>query len=116
MAVIVTLVWGFKRLWLSLGIGQPVTTKFKLMEGFVLNKKTKILITFILSFVITYLIVGYYKNTMLVRIDWVKDVTIWNKLAWYYGYTFLSNLFPSLFLSIIITSIYYLVAKKKGKK
>jgi hypothetical protein len=84
--------------------------------GFGLNKKTKVIITFILSFIITFFIVGYVKYAMFVAIDWVEGVTIWNKLNWYYGYNFISNFFPALFLAIIITSIYYLLFRKKVKK
>ena len=80
-----------------------------------MNKKTKVLITFILSFVITFIIVVYIKNTVFARIDWVKDVTIWGKLHWYYVYTFWANFFPALFLSIIITFVYYLLGRNKVK-
>ena len=74
------------------------------------------LLNFVLDFIISFIIVGYVKNGMIVTVDWVADVTIWSKLKWYYGYNFIPNLFPSLILAIISISIFYLVARRKVKK
>lgn len=71
-------------------------------------------IILIIAFIFSFTIVGYVKNEMMVKIDWVAGANIWSKLKWYYGYNFFSNLFPSLILAIIIIFISYLIARKKA--
>ena len=75
-----------------------------------------LLIKFVISFIISFTIVGYIKNGFMIKVDWVAGATIWSKLKWYYGYNFIPNLFPSLILAIISLFIYYLVARKKVNK
>ena len=69
-------------------------------------------IKFTISFIISFIMVGYVKNGFMVEIDWVAGATIWSKLKWYYVYNFISNLYPSLILSIISVFIYSLVTRK----
>lgn len=68
-----------------------------------MNKTKKVVITFIISFIVSYLIVGYVKNGTAIK--WVEDITIWGKLRWYYILTASSNILPSVILSIISTCI-----------
>lgn len=68
-------------------------------------KAKKVIITFIISFIVSYLIVGYAANSMFVGIKWVENITIWDKLKWYYIFTAPSNILPTLILSIISTCI-----------
>lgn len=63
------------------------------------------IITFILYIIIAYLIVGFLKNGFLVGIKWVEDVTILDKLREYYIRTAVSNIIPTLILSVIIASL-----------
>lgn len=70
-----------------------------------MNKKTKVIITFVLSFIIAFFIVGYIKNTMFVAIHWVEGVTIWDKFREYYIRTFSANIIPSFIIAIIFTII-----------
>lgn len=70
-----------------------------------MSKIAKILITFIVSFVIAYLIVGYVNNGMFVRIHWVEDITIWRKMRWYYIINYPINVIPSLVIAGITTVI-----------
>jgi hypothetical protein len=75
-----------------------------------------LLIKFVISFVISFIIVGYIKNGFMIKVDWVAGATIWSKLKWYYVYNFMSNLFPSLILAILVFLIYYFTVRKKLKK
>jgi hypothetical protein len=68
-------------------------------------KAKKVIITFIISFIVSYLIVGYAVNSMFVGIKWIEDITIWGKLREYYVRTASSNILPALILSIISTCI-----------
>lgn len=79
-----------------------------------MNKKTKVIITFILSLIISFFIVGYIKNTMFVAIDWVKGVTIWDKFREYYLRTFSANIIPSFVIAIISTSVISFVNRNRS--
>ncbi len=68
-------------------------------------KAKKVIITFIISFIVSYLIVGYAANSMFVGIKWIENITIWDKLKWYYIFTAHINILPTLILSIIATCI-----------
>ncbi|MNM50357.1 hypothetical protein [Clostridium intestinale] len=68
-------------------------------------KAKKVIITFIISFIVSYLIVGYAANSMFVGIKWVENITIWGKLKEYYVRTASFNIVPTLILSIIATCI-----------
>lgn len=70
-----------------------------------MEKRIKVFITFIISFVIAYLIVGYIKNGMFVGIKWEESVTIWDKLKEYYVRTASTNIIITLIISIIPTLI-----------
>lgn len=63
-----------------------------------LNLTIKVLVTFIIS----YVIVGCVKNGIMFRIDWIVNVSIWSKLKMYYYYSFISNLLPTIILTVII--------------
>jgi len=78
-----------------------------------MHKKIKVIITFVLSFIIAFFIVGYIKNTMFVAIDWVKGVTIWDKFREYYIRTFSSNIIPSFVIAVIFTIIMIFINTKK---
>lgn len=64
-------------------------------------------------FVITYLVVGYIRNEVFVAIDWVDNVTIWQRLNEYYIRTFFGNLIITSILSAIPISI--VIGKRKIK-
>ena len=78
-----------------------------------MRKILKVSITFIISFVIAYLIGGYLKNTMFVSIHWVEDVTVYDKLREYYIRTASSNVILSFIIAMIPTAIVGLSKKKK---
>lgn len=73
----------------------------------------RVVFTFILSLIISYLIIGYLNSNLFVVIDWIEGVTIVDKLREYYIRTFSSNIALSLPLSLILT---YLVYKKTKNK
>lgn len=79
-----------------------------------MNKKTRVLKTFIFSFIISYFVVGYIKNTMFVAIDWVEGVTIWSKFREYYIRTFSENIIPSFIIAIISTIIISLINRNRS--
>lgn len=70
-----------------------------------MNKITKVIITFIISFIIAYFFVGYVINTMFVAIHWIEDVTILDKLREYYIRTFSINIMPAFTIATISTII-----------
>lgn len=79
-------------------------------------KTKKVIITFIVSFIVSYLIVGYVKNGMFVGIKWDEDITIWDKLREYYIRTASTNILPSGILASIATCIinyHYKQAREK---
>jgi hypothetical protein len=51
-----------------------------------MNKRTKAIITFIISFIIALLIVTIvgYVNHIFVAIDWVENVTLMQKISGYF--------------------------------
>lgn len=73
--------------------------------------KKKIIICSIVL-VITYLVVGYIRNEVFVAIDWVDNVTIWQRLNEYYIRTFFGNLLITSILSFIPISL--LIRNKKA--
>jgi len=79
-----------------------------------MNKRTKAIIIFIISFIIAFFIVGYIKNTMFRAICWVAGVTNWDKFREYYIRTFLDNIIPSFILAIISTSILCFAGRNKS--
>ena len=66
-----------------------------------LNKK--VILTFIISLIISYLIIGYLGSNLFVSIHWIENVTLADKLKEYYIRTFPSNISLSLPLSLIIS-------------
>lgn len=66
-----------------------------------MSKSAKVIITFIVSFLIAYLIVGYVLNAMFVAIDWVEGATIWSKLREYYVRNAGRNFIPALVIALI---------------
>lgn len=78
-----------------------------------MNKGLKAVITFGVFFMLAFFLVGYVKNNFGVTIDWVDDVTIWDKLRWYYVSTFYSNILPSFVGAIIFTGIYCMLNRSK---
>lgn len=70
-----------------------------------MKKIANIIITFIISFIITYLIIGYVVNNFGVIIDWVPEVTTWDKLREYYIRTAPFYIKPTIIIAIIATII-----------
>ena len=68
-----------------------------------INKKR--IITFIISLIILYPIVGYLKYNIGVAIHWVENVTIIQKLNEYYIRTFWDNIIISSVIAIVPTLI-----------
>ncbi|MFL0270159.1 hypothetical protein [Candidatus Clostridium radicumherbarum] len=81
-----------------------------------MRKKTKVIITFIISLIIAFFLVGYTRNSMFVKIDWVAGATIWDKFREYYIRTFSSNILPSLIIALIPTFILFTVHRTKVNK
>ena len=70
-----------------------------------LNKK--VILTFIISLIISYLIIGYLGSNLFVAIDWIDGVTLADKLREYYIRTFGSNISLAFPISLIPTYIVY---------
>lgn len=75
-----------------------------------LNKK--VILTFIISLIISYLIIGYLSSNLFVNIHWIESVSLYDKLREYYIRTFLSNISFALPISLIIS---YITFKKTNK-
>lgn len=73
----------------------------------------KIIGTFISSLIVSYLIVGYAKSTMLVSIHWAEEATVFDKLKEYYIRTFAINIIPSIIIALISTITIVDIYKKK---
>ena len=69
----------------------------------IINKKR--IITFIISLIILYPIVGYLKSNVGVAIHWVENVTTIQKLNEYYIRTFWDNIIIASVIAIIPTLI-----------
>jgi len=61
------------------------------------------------------MIVGYVLNEMLVTIDWIDDVTIWQKLQEYYIRNMSRNFFPAIILAALLTATVSKIIKIKRK-
>jgi len=81
-----------------------------------MSKTMKTTITFIVTFIISYLFFGYFKSNMGVSIHWIPEVTIWDKFREYYIRTFYINIFPSIIMAIFLTSIISIICKVIGKR
>lgn len=79
-------------------------------DALLLNKK--VILTFIISLIISYLIIGYLGSNLFVSIDWIENVTLADKLREYYIRTFSYNISFSLPISLIIS---YITFKKTNK-
>jgi hypothetical protein len=75
--------------------------------------KPKSISTFPITLVISYLIVGYIRNTMFIVIDWVPGATIWGKLYVYYIWSFTSNAPATLIVALISTIVISIYIKRK---
>ncbi|MDD7794144.1 hypothetical protein [Clostridium sp. 'White wine YQ'] len=75
----------------------------------------KVIITFISSLIITYLIVGYVKSTVFAAIHWIEGVTIWDKLREYYIRTFDQNIIPAIILAVLLTAFIMYVGRKRNR-
>jgi hypothetical protein len=85
-----------------------------------MSRSQKILLTFIVSFVLGYLLFGYFLNAMIIRYDWLDKsnpllhVSEWQKLRVYYIETWFLNVIPAaLFTAIPVTVAAYLTSKKR---
>ena len=77
-----------------------------------MTKHKPILAFFGASLLASYLVVGYFTNTMLIAIDWVETVTIWHKVYQYYIVTFTYNIIPTLILSVVAPLLFALLWRK----
>jgi hypothetical protein len=77
-----------------------------------MNKLLKTILTFLISFFVTYLIVGYIANNVFAHIRWSENATALDKLREYYIRTFPVNFIPALILAIIPTA---LIMRRNGK-
>ncbi|MBS5883548.1 hypothetical protein [Clostridium sp.] len=77
--------------------------------------RKSIIITFIISFIISYLFVGYVFNAMFVGIKWVEDITIWMKLREYYIRPLFNNTILATLLSTFITFIINVIFRNRKK-
>lgn len=75
-----------------------------------------IIVTFLVSLLATYLLVGYCKNAVLTKIHWVANVTVRQKLREYYIRTFPENIIPTLIIAAIPTILVFAVTVFKRKK
>jgi hypothetical protein len=75
-----------------------------------MNKKAKVIITFIISFCIAFLIVGYFSNIFTVKIHWITSVTAWMKAEYYFKVYSVNALIAALIA--IIPAIGMLIAYK----
>lgn len=77
-----------------------------------MNKVEKVIITFIISFLISYIIFGYLKSNFAVAIHWVPEATMWDKLREYYIRTFSFNILPATLMAIVATFVIRHVKRK----
>ena len=77
----------------------------------VINKK--VILTFIIYFIISYLFIGYLNSNLFVAIHWVEDVTLTDKLREFYVRTFVDNISLALPISLILTYISFKESKRK---
>jgi len=77
-----------------------------------MTKKSKTVITFIVSFIIAFFIVGYLTNTVFRQISWIEGATVWQKFKEYYIRTFSSHSVPAFVIALIPTVIIGLLGKK----
>ncbi|MBK1812134.1 hypothetical protein JHL18_16040 [Clostridium sp. YIM B02505] len=71
-----------------------------------MNKQIRILLTFIITSIVTYLIVGYISNNVFVQIHWDENAMFSDKLREYYIRTFSINIIPTLILATISTTLF----------
>lgn len=70
-----------------------------------MNKRTKTILTFIISIIISYVVVGYLGNNIFAQIHWDESATLLDKFREYYIRTFSVNIIPALILAIITTAL-----------
>ncbi|GFZ32968.1 hypothetical protein CSC2_34940 [Clostridium zeae] len=77
-----------------------------------MNKQVRIFLTFIITFLISYLIVGYIANNVFAQIHWDESATFLDKLKEYYIRTFSINIIPTLIFAAISTTLLTKKAKR----
>lgn len=79
-----------------------------------MSKTKHLILTFIISFTGSYLLVGFYRGLQM-RIDWVGNHTIWDILNEYYIRSAADNIILSLALTLLVVSILLSINKIKRK-
>lgn len=79
-----------------------------------MNRKIQVITTFILSLIISFLVVGYIRNIMFVEIDWVNGVTLWDKFRVYYFDNLFSDSIPSLIIAVALTGIIRFISRSRN--
>lgn len=81
-----------------------------------MSKRAKVIIIFIVSVIVAFFLVGYIRNTVFVKIDWINGATTWDKFREYYIRTFSANILPALIIALIPTFILITVDRAKISK
>jgi hypothetical protein len=68
-------------------------------------KEEKKLILYLVMFIISYLLIGYFINEFMVSISWVKEVTIWQKLKVYYITSLPANIIPTIIMTYLFSKL-----------
>ena len=79
-----------------------------------MNIRQKSIITFFISLIIAYFIVGYIYGS-LVNIHWTVEPTGWDIFREMYIRTFPSHIIPAIIIALISTAISYSVMKSESK-
>lgn len=80
-----------------------------------MKKIARVFVTFIIFFIIIYLVGSYIAHGIIGQVHWTEGVTIWDKLREYYIRTAPYNIKPVLVITLIITACITIIRESKGK-
>lgn len=80
-----------------------------------MDKKEKVIVTYVASLIILFFIIGYFRNVILASIDWVPGVTKWDKFKVYYIHDFWANFMIALLIAVFPAFYLHLVYKIKDQ-
>jgi hypothetical protein len=67
--------------------------------------KKMIIIYFLGSFILAYLIGGYMTNDLFTQVKWEEGITIWDRLGAYYTKKVIENIMTSSIVALSTTSL-----------
>ena len=78
-----------------------------------MNRGIKIGLTFGITLITSFFIVGYIINNTWIQINWDENATIWDKFREYYVRTFIVDFIAAILIAFIITGIMVVITRKK---